>query len=81
MMVSPTVLSDEDLGNLEMPVLFLVGENEKRYAAEEALARLENVTPYVHTKIIPGAGHDLTIVQVDMVNRMILDFLEKKESP
>jgi pimeloyl-ACP methyl ester carboxylesterase/TM2 domain-containing membrane protein YozV len=81
MMVSPTVLSDEDLGNLDMSVLFLVGENEKIYSAEEAVARLENVAPHVHTKIIPGAGHDLTVVQAEMVNRIILDFLEKKENP
>jgi pimeloyl-ACP methyl ester carboxylesterase len=61
--------------------LFLFGENEKIYSAEEAVARLENVAPHVHTKIIPGAGHDLTVVQAEMVNRIILDFLEKKENP
>ena len=26
-------------------------------------------------EIIPGAGHDFTIVQANMVNRKVLDFL------
>jgi pimeloyl-ACP methyl ester carboxylesterase len=64
-----------------MPVLFLVGENEKIYSAEEAVARLNEVAPSIETKIIPCAGHDLTVVQAEMVNRVILDFLEKKENP
>jgi len=33
------------------------------------------VAPNLQTRIVPGAGHDLTIVQADLVNRMILEFL------
>jgi pimeloyl-ACP methyl ester carboxylesterase len=78
MMVGPTVLSDEELNALKMPVLLMIGENEKIYSAEEAVARTRNVAPHIKTEIIPGAGHDLPVVQAEMVNQKILDFLEKR---
>ncbi len=77
MLVSPTVLTDQDLQNLNLPTLFLVGENEKIYSAQEAIQRLNRVAPHIKTELIPGAGHDLTVVQAEMVNRIILDFLNQ----
>ena len=58
-----------------MPCLFLVGENEKIYSAESAVARLKRVAPQVKAEIITGAGHDLTMVQADLVARKVLAFL------
>ncbi len=78
MLVSPTVLTDQELKNLKMPTLFLVGEDEKIYSAEETLKRLNSVAPHIKTELIPDAGHDLTIVQAEMVNRIILDFLHQQ---
>lgn len=76
-LVHPTVLEDEELGNLKVPTLYLVGENEKICSAHKALLRLKNVAPQVKAEIIPNAGHDLTIVQADIVNRKILSFLKQ----
>jgi pimeloyl-ACP methyl ester carboxylesterase len=82
MMVSPTVLSDEELNGLKLPVLFLVGENEKIYSPHEAVERLKSEAPQIITEIIPRAGHDLSVVQAELVNQKILDFLGKsKQSP
>ena len=78
MMVSPTVLTDEELNALKMPVLFMIGENEKICSAEEAVARLKKVAPHIKAEIIPGAGHDLPASQAELVNQKILDFLEKQ---
>jgi pimeloyl-ACP methyl ester carboxylesterase len=78
MMASPTVLTDAELKSLKMPVLFLVGENEKIYSAEEAVARLKEVAPHIKWEIIPGAGHDLPVVRAELVNQKILNFLEKQ---
>jgi pimeloyl-ACP methyl ester carboxylesterase len=78
MMVSPTVLTDEELTSLKMPVLYLVGENERIYSAEEAVTRLKKVAPHIKAEIILGAGHDLPVVQSEIVNQKILDFLEKQ---
>lgn len=71
----PTVLTDAELRNLRVPTLFLVGENETIYSVDKAVRRVKRLAPQVRTEIIAGAGHDLTIVQADTVNRMIVDFL------
>jgi pimeloyl-ACP methyl ester carboxylesterase len=73
--VPATVLSDQALRNLKVPCLYLVGENEKVYRARKALERLNRVAPHIRTGLIPRAGHDLWIVQAELVTRTILDFL------
>lgn len=77
-MINPTVLSDEQLRSIKIPTLYLVGENEKIYSAQEAVARLDSVAPWIKTEVIPDAGHDLTILQPEMVNRQILGFLQQR---
>ena len=76
LMVYPTVLKDKALQGISVPALYLVGENEKLYSARKAIQLLNSVAPRIKTEIIPGAGHDLTIVQADMVNRKVLEFLK-----
>jgi len=76
-LVNPTVLADEELNNIKVPALYLVGEHEKIYSAQKAIQRLHKVAPHIEAKVIPNAGHDLTIVQTDMVNTRILEFLKQ----
>ncbi len=76
-MVDPTVLSDDELRGLKVPTLFVVGENEKIFSAHEAIERLKKVAPQIKIALIPNAGHDLTIVQTEMVNQKVLDFLRE----
>jgi pimeloyl-ACP methyl ester carboxylesterase len=76
-MANPTILEDEELQSIQMPALFLIGENEKIYSARDAVERLNSVAPGIKTVIVPDAGHDLTIVQADVVNRLILQFLDE----
>jgi pimeloyl-ACP methyl ester carboxylesterase len=73
--VRHTVLDDNEWRNFSVPCLFLVGENEKIYSAEAAVRRLKRVAPQVRAEIIPGAGHDLTMVQADLVVKKVLGFL------
>jgi pimeloyl-ACP methyl ester carboxylesterase len=75
-MVNPTVLTDEEWQSIRVPTLYIVGENEKIYSAEEAVARLNRIAPGIRTEVIPGAGHDLTIVKTEMVDNKILAFLD-----
>ena len=72
---SPTVLTDAELASIQVPTLFLVGEHEKIYSAEAAVERLHEVAPQIETEVIPGAGHDLTLLQADLVNRRMIEFL------
>lgn len=77
-MVNPTVLADVELQSIQVPALYLVGENEKIYSAQAAVQRLNEVAPQIETDIIPDAGHDLTLVQADLVNRKVLAFLKEQ---
>ena len=78
MPIHPTVLSDNELNSISIPTLFLVGENEVIYSAQEAVARLNAVAPQVETEIIPNAGHDITIVQSVLVNKRVIEFLKEQ---
>jgi pimeloyl-ACP methyl ester carboxylesterase len=81
MPVAPTVLTDEQLGKLsEVPTLFLVGEHEVIYPAEDAVRRLGKAAPAIRARIVPDAGHDITIVQAALVNKAVVDFLQSPTS-
>lgn len=71
-----TALTDEELQGINTPTLFLVGENEVLFSAQEALQRLDAVAPQIQAELIPDAGHDLLLVQTEMVNQKIVEFLE-----
>ncbi len=72
--LAPTVLTDAELQNFKVPALFLLGENEKIYPAQEAIQRIQRLAPQWKTEIIPSAGHDLTFTRADMVNKKTVDF-------
>lgn len=74
----PTVIDDKGWQGFRVPCLFLVGEHEKIYSAQAAVRRLNRVAPQVKAEIIPGAGHDLTMVQADLVFRKVLGFLGER---
>ena len=76
-LVNPTVLEDEELKSIKVPTLYLVGEHEKIYSAQEAIQRLHKVAPQIKTELIPNAGHDLTFVQAEIVNTKVLGFLKQ----
>jgi len=44
--------------------------------ASKAIERLNEIAPQIITEVIPSAGHDLTIVQAEMVNTKVLEFLK-----
>jgi len=77
-LIKPTILTDQELKSIKVPTLFMVGENEKIFSPGKALARLKSVAPQIRTELVPKAGHDLTLVQAEMVNRKILEFLKSK---
>ncbi|HEU0294806.1 MAG TPA: alpha/beta hydrolase [Anaerolineales bacterium] len=69
------VIGDKALQSLRVPTLFLVGENEKIYSPQKAIQRLNRLASQIQTEIIPRAGHDLWIVQAEVVTKKILNFL------
>lgn len=77
-LIAANVLTDKDLQSLRVPLLFLVGENEKVYPARKAVERLNRLAPQIKTGIIPHAGYDLSVVQAGIVTRKILCFLDEQ---
>ncbi len=75
--IKPTVLKDEEFKSIKVPALFLVGEHEKIYSAQKAIQRLHRVAPHIKAEIVADAGHDLTIVQAEVVNKKVLEFLKQ----
>ena len=74
----PTVIDDQAWQGFRAPCLFLVGENEKIYSSQAAVGRLKRLAPQVKAEIIPGCGHDLTMVQADLVVGKVLAFLDEQ---
>jgi len=73
--IQPKVFEDEELQSIKVPTLFMVGENEKTYSAQEAVKRLNSVAPQINIELIPDAGHDLMHVQEELVIGKVLEFL------
>jgi pimeloyl-ACP methyl ester carboxylesterase len=74
--VTPKTMTDHELQNLQVPALFLVGENEKTFIHQKAIQRLNAIAPQIKTEIIPKAGHDLNSAQAALVNKKVLAFLQ-----
>lgn len=70
-----SVISDREWRRLSMPILYLVGEHDKLYSPEQAVARLHHVSPRAQCHILSHAGHDITAVKADEVNRFVSDFI------
>ena len=70
------LLTDEQLRSLNLPILFLSGENEIVYSVKKATRRLQSLAPNVETQIVKNAGHDLPIARPKEVNQAILNFLD-----
>ncbi len=73
----PPAWTDAEWTALNVPTLLLVGEHETIYDPEAVLRRLKRVAPHVKVEIIPGAGHDLTFAQAELVDRRIIEFVKQ----
>ncbi len=61
--IVPTVLTDDELRRIRMPVTVLIGEREVIYRGgpKAALARAQRLIPNVRTRLLAGANHMLTL--------------------
>ena len=71
----PTVYTDAELKQTELPALLLIGEKDKIYNPRKALERAQKLMPDLKADIIPGAGHLLIMDQPEIINTRILQFL------
>jgi pimeloyl-ACP methyl ester carboxylesterase len=64
------------LRELKLRTLFLVGDEEVIYDARKAVDRVKELIPRAETHIIPRASHCLNAEQSELVNGLILQFLQ-----
>ncbi|WP_299668563.1 alpha/beta hydrolase [uncultured Ruegeria sp.] len=75
--VPPTCLTDAQWDSLQVPTLFLVGENDRTYSAEHAVDRLHRVAPTVDARVASNTDHYITMSNPDWVVRNVLGFLRE----
>jgi pimeloyl-ACP methyl ester carboxylesterase len=72
--VMPSVFNDEELHRIQIPVLMLIGDQD-RLNPPQAIERARRLVPDIEAEIIPHAGHFLSMEQPGCVNARVLKFL------
>jgi pimeloyl-ACP methyl ester carboxylesterase len=75
----PRKINEAELMNIQVPMLFLVGEHEKIYSPQKAICRIRKYVPNIKAEIITGAGHDINYSQAEIVNKKIVEYLLARE--
>jgi pimeloyl-ACP methyl ester carboxylesterase len=71
----PTVYADEELKQIDLPALLLIGSGEKIYNPQKAIERAQRWMPNLTAETIPKAGHLLIMDQPEIIKAHILNFL------
>lgn len=74
-MLNPTILTDEELKNISVHLLYIIGENEKVCSAQKALERIHSLAPQIKTVLVPHSGHDMLAVEPVFIMGKIMSFL------
>ena len=75
----PTVYTDEELKQIKLPALLLIGAGEKISNPKKAIDRAQRWMPDLTAEIIPNVGHTLNMEQPETINARILEFLSSDE--
>jgi pimeloyl-ACP methyl ester carboxylesterase len=75
MKVIPSVFTDRELKQVDMPTLLLVGDREVIYNPKAALARANALVPNIRGRLVEDAGHALPMERPETVNRYVSEFL------
>jgi pimeloyl-ACP methyl ester carboxylesterase len=73
----PTVFTDQELKQLDLPALLLIGAAERIYNHDKVIDRAHRLMSDLTFEIIPEAGHLLIMDQPEIINARILEFLGK----
>ena len=69
----------EQLGRISAPTLVLVGDDDM--ITIEHTSALFRAIPNSELAVVPGTSHTLVMEKPELVNRLVLDFLEKEPVP
>ncbi|MFE5582604.1 alpha/beta fold hydrolase [Kitasatospora sp. NPDC056531] len=73
-----TALTDEELGRLSAPALFLLGERSAMNDARTVSERLHRLVPPARVEIVPDAGHSLPTDDPAAVTEEILSMAARQ---
>jgi len=73
----PTVFTDEELKQIELPTLLLIGDEERIYNPKKAVKRAQRLMLKLSAEIIPNMGHAMIMEQPEIINSRILAFLSE----
>jgi len=71
-----SVFSDDELRQMNVPTLLLVGEHEVVYEPSVVLERARRLMPHIEAELIAGGGHLFPVDQADATNARMLEFLK-----
>jgi pimeloyl-ACP methyl ester carboxylesterase len=78
--VFPRVFAREDLARIQASVLLILGDRERIYPAESAADAARALLPTIQVEIVPDAHHVTAIAQPELVNALLLRFLEEEQA-
>jgi pimeloyl-ACP methyl ester carboxylesterase len=70
--------SKKELKSLKIPVLILIGDHDI-VNNEKIFVKAHKFIPNVETAVIKDAGHFMSIDQSEIINKKVVEFLNKKE--
>lgn len=71
----PILVSGKNFRKISMPVLLLLGEKDVTTNAVRGAHRVKKFIPTARIEVLPGAGHGMNYEAPELVNRLVLDFL------
>jgi pimeloyl-ACP methyl ester carboxylesterase len=74
---APHLFSDEELRQIQAPVLLLIGDHEVIYNPDQVIQRATRQVPNLRAKIVPNANHCAQYTAPEFVNHEILEFLKE----
>jgi pimeloyl-ACP methyl ester carboxylesterase len=78
--VIPKVFTDDELKQIKVPILLLMGDSEVLYSdPNDVIERAKKNIPYINVKIIPKAGHLIIFDRSDIVGGEMMVFLKENK--
>lgn len=71
----PGVLPDQQLAAIDVPLQVILGDRSATCDASRTSSRLGEVLPGARVRVVPDAGHIVSVDQPDPVNMLVNDFL------
>lgn len=75
--VLPSAFSDEELSQIHIPVLMLIGDHDQ-LNQPKTIEQARQMIPHLEAEIIPNAGHLLSMEQPELVDAKLLRFLSEE---